>query len=140
MTSSPRFLAPPAAESSTQWGEEPQLAFHNAGRHDDPKTGVTLYGPIGLSNGTHRDQVHVGLIGTETGVRGARDLLDQYADGVAGDESVTPFPGCNTTTGSGAGWSSLTRPPRRSHTQRVARGRRNKEVTRTIRGCSRSAR
>ncbi len=99
MVGRPRFLAPLPVDIATQWLDEPQLAFHHGGRHDDPKTGVTLYGPVGMSNGTHREQVHVGLIGTEAGVRGARELLEAYAAGVPGDESITPFPGCDPSTG-----------------------------------------
>jgi hypothetical protein len=52
-----------------------------------------------MSNGTHRGQVHVGFIGTETGVSRARELLEQHATGVAGDENITPFPGCDKSTG-----------------------------------------
>lgn len=99
MTSRPRFLAPPPAQIDTQWLDEPLLRFHHGGEHDDPKTGIALYGPVGLSNGTHRGQVHVGLIGTDAGVSAARALLESYALGVPGDDDVTPFPGCDTTTG-----------------------------------------
>lgn len=99
MAARPRFAAPPTADIATQWLPEPQLAFRNEGRHDDPKTGVTLYGPVGMSNGTHQEQVHVGFIGTETGVHRARELLKEYASGVEGDENVTPFPGCDKSTG-----------------------------------------
>lgn len=99
MAGRPRFFAPPPVDITTRWLDEPQLAFHKGGRHDDPKTGVTLYGPVGMSNGTHREQVHVGFIGTEAGVRGARELLETYAAGVPGDESITPFPGCDPSTG-----------------------------------------
>lgn len=94
-----RFIAPPSVDIATEWLDEPQLAFHNGGRQDDPKTGVTLYGPVGLSNGTHREQIHIGLIGTEAGIRGGRTLLENYSLGVPGDESITPFPGCNPSTG-----------------------------------------
>lgn len=99
MPGRPRYLAPPASGITTQWLDEPSLKFHEGGRHDDPKTGVTLYGPVGLSNGTHRNQVHVGLIGTEAGVSGARQLLQSYSLGVPGDDSITPFPGCDPGTG-----------------------------------------
>lgn len=94
-----RYVSPPQATITTRWLEEPKLAFHSGGRHDDPKTGVALYGPVGLSNGTHRNEVHVGLIGTEAGIHAARSMLDQFQGGVAGDDSVTPFPGCDPHTG-----------------------------------------
>jgi hypothetical protein len=97
--SRPRFFAPASTTVETQWLDEPLLGFHDGGTHDDPKTGITLYGPVGLSNGTHRSQVHVGLIGTESGVRGARELLEASTAGVAGDESITPFPGCAPEVG-----------------------------------------
>ena len=99
MSGRARFLTPPTVDISTQWLDEPQLAFSNGGRHDDPKTGITLYGPVGMTNGTHRNQVHVGFIGTETGARRARELLEEYTEGVQGTESITPFPGCNLSTG-----------------------------------------
>lgn len=110
MAGRPRYLAPPPIDIATRWLDEPELAFHQGGRHDDPKTGVALYGPIGMSNGTHREQVHVGLIGTEAGVQGARELLQSYAAGVPGDESITPFPGCGPSTGyrCGLGFSDKT--------------------------------
>lgn len=94
-----RFFTPSTIDISTQWLDEPRLAFQSGDTHGDPKTGVTLYGPVGLSNGTHREQVHVGFIGTETGVRRAREMLEEYATGVAGDQAITPFPGCDKSTG-----------------------------------------
>jgi hypothetical protein len=99
MSGRPRFVAPPAARISAEWLDEPRLRFHSGGEHDDPKTGIALYGPVGLSNGTHRGQVHVGLIGTDAGVTAARALLESYMKGVPGDDNVTPFPGCDAETG-----------------------------------------
>jgi hypothetical protein len=87
------------AQITTQWLDEPRLKFHDQGEHDDPKTGIALYGPVGLSNGTHPGQVHVGIIGTDVGVNAARSLLEGYAAGVPGDDKVTPFPGCDAETG-----------------------------------------
>lgn len=94
-----RFLAPPSAEIEASWLPEPKLLFNGRNLHDDPKTGVALYGPFGLTNGTHRGQVHVGIIGTDPGIAAARGLLESYATGIPGDESVTPFPGCDPHTG-----------------------------------------
>lgn len=99
MAGRPRFLAPPTVDIATHWLPEPQLAFRDGATHDDPKTGVTLYGPVGMSNGSHREQVHVGFVGTETGVRKAREMLIEYSGGVAGDDNITPFPGCGNATG-----------------------------------------
>ncbi len=98
MSGRPRFVAPPSAEIKSQCLDEPLLRFHG-GEHDDPKTGIALYGPVGLANGTHPGEVHVGLIGTDAGVAAARTLLESYAQGVEGTEDVTPFPGCDASTG-----------------------------------------
>ena len=97
--SGPRFTAPPLAHVTTDWLDEPGLRFNESGVHHDPKTGIALYGPLGLSNGTHPGQVHVGLIGTDPGVNAARELLEEYAGGVSGSDSITPFPGCDSETG-----------------------------------------
>ena len=112
MTGRARFLTPPTAHISTQWLEEPLLRFHRNGEHDDPKTGIALYGPVGLSNGTHRGQVHVGLIGTDAGVTAARTLLESYALGVAGDDKITtPFPAATPPPGIARRSRSPIRPP-----------------------------
>lgn len=89
-----RYTDVPGLNLSASWLDEPSLRFAGGRTHPNPTTGITFYGPVGLSNGTHPAAVNVGLIGTQAGVDSAKALLEVYASGVAGDERATPFPGC----------------------------------------------
>ena len=38
---------------TASWLDEPSLRFAGGRTHPNPTTGITLYGPVGLTNGTH---------------------------------------------------------------------------------------
>jgi len=87
---------------SAKWLPEPNLAFANGGLSTDPKEGLSLYGPYGLSSGEHREQIRVGIVGTEITIAQARLLLEKCSNlipGVAGKRRQYPdFPGLNMET------------------------------------------
>jgi hypothetical protein len=75
------------------------LIFANSQRSLDPKVGVPLYGPRSLGTGRHKGEIHIGFIGTRPSVTGAEDYLSKALQGVDGDDSHAPFPGCDASTG-----------------------------------------
>ncbi len=85
------WLASPV--TAAEWLEEPSLVFAGGRTHTDPRTGIPLYGPRSLGTGRHREQFHVGFVGTAEAVDHARQLYSDFADGVAGDDEHAPFPG-----------------------------------------------
>src|SRR5579884_1761615 len=93
----PLELASP--RTSAEWLEEPELLFAKNKRHIDPKTGIMLYGPRSLGTARHKQEVHVGFIGTTESAEAARTFYKQCAAGVAGDEGHEPFPGCTPERG-----------------------------------------
>jgi hypothetical protein len=52
-----------------------------------------------LNTGRHKNEIHIGFIGTRPSVTAARDYLLRAAEGVDGDDQHAPFPGCNPSTG-----------------------------------------
>jgi len=82
---------------STSLLPEPELRFGNDGTDTDPKRGLTLYGPCDLGTASHRDQVRVGIVGTDTTVEQAIGWLEECAmpiEGVSGKLHQMPhFPG-----------------------------------------------
>lgn len=78
---------------STQWFEEPSLLFANDAQHVDPKVGIPLYGPRSLGTPRHKQEVHVGFVGTAETIDRAMTFLNTCADGVDGDDDHAPFPG-----------------------------------------------
>jgi len=76
---------------------EPELRFGNDGTDTDPKRGLTLYGPSDLGTPGHRNQVRVGIVGTDTTVEQAIGWLEECAmpiEGVSGKLRQMPhFPG-----------------------------------------------
>jgi len=84
---------------STQWFEEPDLTFANGRTHVDPQIGIPLYGPKSLGTPRHKNQIHVGFIGTAESVDAARKLYQRFQKGVAGDDLHVPFPGCTVELG-----------------------------------------
>jgi hypothetical protein len=79
--------------ASTEWFEEPPLLFAGNSVHVDPKIGVPLYGPRSLGTYRHKQEVHVGFVGTAETVDRAQRFLNACAEGVDGDQDHAPFPG-----------------------------------------------
>lgn len=79
--------------------DEPELLFAESKRHCDPRTGIPLYGPRSLGTSRHKNEVHVGFIGPSEAVDRAQTYLESCCEGVPGDESHVPFPGCKSDRG-----------------------------------------
>lgn len=91
-----RVIPPPV---STEWFEEPSLTFAGGNEHVDPKVGIPLYGPASLGSSRHKNEVHLGFIGTGEGIEKATRFYEACAEGVDGDEHHEPFPGCKADRG-----------------------------------------
>jgi hypothetical protein len=85
--------------TATEWLPEPPLAFASGNHHPDPKVGIALYGPRSFGTSRHKHEVHIGFIGTSEAVADAHDFYQRCADGVAGDDQHTSFPGCHADRG-----------------------------------------
>jgi hypothetical protein len=85
--------------TSTTFLEEPGLAFAGGKFQCDPKTGIPLYGPRSLGTPRHKQEVHVGFIGTSEAVDHAQQFYEKCSEGVAGDGDHAPFPGCKADRG-----------------------------------------
>ena len=85
--------------TSATWFPEPDLLFASGERSYDPKVGVPLYGPRSLNTGRHKNEIHIGFIGTRPSVTAAREYFLTAAEGVDGDDQHAPFPGCTPSTG-----------------------------------------
>lgn len=88
-----------STHTSTEWFEEPGLLFADDMVHCDPKTGIPLYGPRSLGSARHKQEVHVGFIGTSDAVEHARNFYEECANGIPGDDDHAPFPGCRSDRG-----------------------------------------
>jgi hypothetical protein len=88
----PLELASPRTRA--EWLDEPALLFADGKRHVDPKVGIPLFGPRTLGTSRHKNEVHVGFIGTAESVANARKFYQDCCQGVAGDDNNEPFPGC----------------------------------------------
>ena len=84
---------------SAQYFHEPKLLFAKDGEHSNPKVGIALYGPRSLGTTRHKQEVHIGFIGSGEGMAAARQFYDDLADGVDGDASHISFPGCRADRG-----------------------------------------
>ena len=80
--------------ASANWLKEPDLCFAGGETHPDPKIGIPLYGPRSFGTPRHKDEVHIGFIGTSEAVDRARQYYASCAPGVDGDEDHLAFPGC----------------------------------------------
>jgi len=80
--------------SSSEWFEEPNLLFANDMVHCDPKVGIPLYGPRSLGSARHKQEVHIGFLGTSEAVEHGKKFYEECACGVGGDNEHAPFPGC----------------------------------------------
>jgi len=89
-------LAPfvlPRVHASAGWIDEPDLTFADGAKHPDPKIGIPLYGPRSFGTNRHKDEVHIGLIGTSESVENGRKFYEKLAAGIPGDPDHFPFPG-----------------------------------------------
>jgi hypothetical protein len=84
---------------STDWLEEPRLLFANDKVHPDPKTGIPLYGPRSLGTSRHKNEIHIGFIGTSQSVDRGKQFYRKCSDGIDGDDQHEPFPGCRSDLG-----------------------------------------
>ncbi|MGH9460394.1 MAG: hypothetical protein ACRD1X_04200 [Vicinamibacteria bacterium] len=85
--------------TATEWLDEPDLLFAGAAKHFDPKVGIPLYGPRSFGEPRHKQEVHVGFIGTSEAVEHARTFYEMCAAGIAGAGEDAPFPGCKEDRG-----------------------------------------
>jgi hypothetical protein len=87
---------------SLRWIAEPNLVFAQRGKSTDPKEGLGLYGPYGLSVDEHQETVRVGFVGTETTIGQAKAWLRRCSGFIAGEEGkrrqAPDFPGFNRDT------------------------------------------
>ena len=85
--------------ATARWFPEPELEFSAGENSCDPKVGVPLYGPRSLGTGRHKNEIHIGFIGTRPSVSAAQSFLSTAAEGVSGDDDHAPFPGCTRDDG-----------------------------------------
>ena len=93
----PLELASP--KTAAEWLDEPDLVFGDDNVSPDPKVGIPLYGPRSLGTSRHRNEIHVGFIGTSDTVAKAKALYEQCCKGIDGNDDYEPFPGCNSNEG-----------------------------------------
>lgn len=73
---------------------EPKLRFGNLGEHEDPKTGISRFGPKSYEpRDRHPDNVRIGLIGSANSVDCAQKWIEKCALGIKGDSEHLDFPG-----------------------------------------------
>ena len=84
--------------------EEPELEFGNGGRHVDPRTGISDYGPVdGAAPGAPRT-IRVGIVGPADGVTGVRQWLERCREPIDAKEGnrhpslFRDFPGCSSNS------------------------------------------
>lgn len=85
-----------------RWLPEPNLVFANSGQSTDPKEGLSLYGPFGLSTGEHPETIRVGIVGNDVTIGLAQGWLQRCMGeigGVSGKRRQFPdFLGFNPET------------------------------------------
>ena len=57
--------------------EEPKLDFGHGGSHEDPRAGITDYGPVDLGTPAAPARIRVGLVGPAEAISGARGWLER---------------------------------------------------------------
>lgn len=87
-------LALSSPKTSAEWLDEPDLIFANGNLSADPKVGIPLYGPRSLGTSRHKNEIHIGFIGTSGTVAKARSLYERCSQGIDGNDDYEPFPGC----------------------------------------------
>jgi hypothetical protein len=84
------------------WLPEPNLVFREHQMATDPKEGLSLYGPYGLSSGEHPERIRVGFVGSEGTIAQAKEWLKRCSHFIAGAENKRrqhpDFPGFNKDT------------------------------------------
>jgi hypothetical protein len=83
---------------------EPELEFGGAGRHVDPRFGISNYGPADLDEPERRRPIRVGLIGPAELIPELRSWLERCRDPIAAKDERYPnlftgFPGCDVDRG-----------------------------------------
>ena len=63
---------------------EPVLEFGGAGKHIDPRHGLTHYGPLDATSDTAPERIRVGIVGAAIAVEGIRTWLYQAREPIAG--------------------------------------------------------
>jgi len=79
--------------------DEPELLFSSGYRHVNPKVGIPLHGPRSLGSPRHKNEVHIGFIGTGDSVEVVQKYLEACTLGVAGESYHYSFPGCTHDLG-----------------------------------------
>lgn len=57
--------------------DEPELDFGHGGSHQDPRAGITDYGPVDLGTPAAPARIRVGLVGPGEAISGIRDWLER---------------------------------------------------------------
>ncbi len=57
--------------------DEPKLDFGSGGVHQDPRAGITDYGPVDLGTESAKSEIRVGLVGPSEGTDGVRRWLER---------------------------------------------------------------
>ncbi|MCK2238239.1 MULTISPECIES: hypothetical protein [unclassified Crossiella] len=84
--------------------DEPELEFGGAGRHIDPRFGISNYGPADLGSDEAPRAIRVGLIGPADQLGGIRTWLERCREPIAAKDDRYPhlfpsFPGCDIDCG-----------------------------------------
>ena len=84
--------------------DEPELEFGGAGRHVDPRFGISNYGPADLDEPERRRPIRVGLVGPAELLPELRSWLERCRDPIAAKDERYPnlftgFPGCDVDRG-----------------------------------------
>lgn len=96
---SPATLTLEPAALSARWLGEPLLGFAGDVECEDPKVGIPYAGPRSYGTGRHRDHVNVGCVGTAQGMDLIHSFMQSASDGIDGDDTHYPFPGCHADRG-----------------------------------------
>ena len=84
---------------SVRWAPEPSLVFANGKKTTDPKEGLAIYGPFGISTGEHPEAIRVGFVGSTETIEKAKSRLHQFQNFIAGKKDkrrqFPDFPGFN---------------------------------------------
>lgn len=84
---------------AVRWIPEPNLVFASNGKSTDPKEGLSLYGPFGITTGEHHRSIRVGFVGTESTIAQAKAWITKCSDFIPGVDKkrrqAPDFPGFN---------------------------------------------
>lgn len=109
---------------------EPALIFANRRTCEDPKTGITLFGPAGLDR-TPRPTIRVGVVGTGDSIQMLANWIESARSPFAPAAmlranyttrfSRRPFPDSMLIRRFGAAWKSLNHTPKLFRSQPLAK-------------------